>query len=95
MAFVKKSLQISKKRGTKNLIICGTGLYQNNHFIRTIQNRCVIQLYYENLKLSVQSEKSPFRQFDFLVNLIFRPENALAERAVQNNQSIRTNKTGR
>ena len=63
--FVKNSLQISKKRGTKNLIICGTGLYQNNHFIRTLQNRCVIQLYYENLNLSVQSEKSPVRQFDY------------------------------
>lgn len=71
IGFCKKSLQISKKRGTKNLIICGTGLYQNNHFIRTIQNRCVIQLYYENLKLSVQSEKSPFRQFDFFGKLNF------------------------
>ena len=31
----------------------------------------------------------------FLENIIFRPENALAERALQNNQSIRTNQTGR
>lgn len=40
-------------------------------------------------------KKVHFGSLIFLVNLIFRPENALAERAVQNNQSIRTNKTGR
>lgn len=47
------------------------------------------------INLSVQSEKSPFRQFDFWVNIIFRPENALTERTIQNNQSIRTNQSGR
>ena len=31
----------------------------------------------------------------FLENLIFRPENALTERALQNSQTIRTSQTGR
>ncbi len=40
-------------------------------------------------------EKVHFGSLIFLVNLIFQPENTLAERAVQNNQSIRTNQSGR
>ena len=51
----------------------------------------------DNIQISIypySPEKVQFSSLIFLVNLIFRPENALAERAVQNNQSIRKNKTG-
>ena len=39
--------------------------------------------------------KVHFGSLIFGVNLIFRPENTLKERAIQNNQSIRTNQSGR
>ena len=40
-------------------------------------------------------KKVRFGSLIFLENIIFRPENALAERALQNSQTIRTSQTGR
>ena len=40
-------------------------------------------------------KKVQFGSLIFLENIICRPENALAERALQNSQTIRTSQTGR
>ena len=48
------------------------------------------------INLSVQSEKSPFRQFDFFGKLNFSdPETPRQSQLYQNNLSIRTNQSGR
>lgn len=85
---------IFPKLGVKFLIPCTTGLYLIKLSVH-LKNGAKHSYIKKKSIYPYSPKKVQFGSLIFGVNLIFRPENALTERAVQNNQSIRTNQSGR